>query len=943
MVLIRRLVFAVSMAAAVLGTSSHTAAGESPYRVFESPQSRPLAISPDGNRLYALNSPAGRLEVFNLGEGPPVARSSVSVGIDPVAVALHGSGEAWVVNQVSDNVSIVDLTVDPPAVKQTIALCDEPSDIVFAGPDRSRAFISMARRGQNCPVPQKPDTPSTPRALVMVFDAANPGSGLGGNPLTTLELFGDAPRALTVSGDGSTVYAAVFRSGNQTTSVHELTVCDGGAEAAPCEVDGRMLPGGLPAPNANHAGVAAPEVGLIVKYDPQDQAWEDELGRNWNAAVRFNLPDLDVFRIDANATVPAETGAYAGVGTVLFNMAVNPVSGDVYVSNTEANNHVRFEGPGTHSSTVRGNLHRSRISVLRDGEVLPRHLNKHIDYAASSVPPAIKDKSLAIPMGMVVSPDGQTLYLAAFGSSRIAALDTAALAADTFVPDAGTHIEVGGGPTGMVLDAARNRMYVLTRFDNSLVTVDLASGQVLSRLPMWNPEPASVVRGRPVLYDARLTTSNGESPCASCHVSGNFDGLAWDLGNPDGNVIANPNPLRSLPGAEAPDFHPMKGPMLTQSLRGMAHAGPMHFRGDRSGAMLANPTGPLDERGAFLTFQPAFGGLLGRQEGALTDDQINAFADFVLQVTYPPNPNRPLDNQLVGEAAAGSELFRSLVQFGEIAEHASCVGCHVVDPGRGFFGQDKITTQGVLEPFKTPHMRNLYERIGMFGMTEAPLNGETLLFVEGDTSHQGDQIRGFGYDHAGAVDSLWRFTHYILFTYPQAKTDSQRFTSRKNLAAYMLAFETNMAPIVGQQVTIDAGAHADQLARIDLMIERSRAPYPNPENAAAKECDLVATARVGVDSRAWVFSAGGKFAPVDDAAGVPLTRGEILELAKGSGQAVTFTCLPSGMASSYLGGPNRKVSPLLAPAMPVVEKASTDRAPANERQACGAPGSGSFC
>ena len=32
-----------------------------------------------------------------------------------------------------------------------------------------------------------------------------------------------------------------------------------------------------------------------------------------------------------------------------------------------------------------------------------------------------------------------------------------------------------------------------------------------------------------------------------------------------------------------PDFHPMKGPMTTQSLRGMANHGPMHWRGDRTG------------------------------------------------------------------------------------------------------------------------------------------------------------------------------------------------------------------------------------------------------------------------------------------------------------------------------------------------------------------------
>lgn len=45
--------------------------------------------------------------------------------------------------------------------------------------------------------------------------------------------------------------------------------------------------------------------------------WEDELGRNWNNAVRFSIPDLDVFQIDADANPPVETASVSGVGTVL--------------------------------------------------------------------------------------------------------------------------------------------------------------------------------------------------------------------------------------------------------------------------------------------------------------------------------------------------------------------------------------------------------------------------------------------------------------------------------------------------------------------------------------------------------------------------------------------------------------------------------------------------
>src|SRR5262249_38105751 len=79
-------------------------------------------------------------------------------------------------------------------------------------------------------------TPGIGRADVWVFDATNLGSTLGGAPLTVLTMFGDTPRALAVSPNGSTVYAAVFQSGNQTTALSEGVVCDGGSGAPACPV-----------------------------------------------------------------------------------------------------------------------------------------------------------------------------------------------------------------------------------------------------------------------------------------------------------------------------------------------------------------------------------------------------------------------------------------------------------------------------------------------------------------------------------------------------------------------------------------------------------------------------------------------------------------------------------------------------------------------------------
>ena len=285
--------------------------------------------------------------------------------------------------------------------------------------------------------------------------------------------------------------------------------------------------------------------------------------------MRFSLPDLDVFAINANAGTPAQTATFAGVGTVLFNMVTNPVSGKVYVSNTDARNEVRFEGPGDFASTtVRGHLHESRITVLDGANVLPRHLNKHLNYATVPSPAADKAKSLATPVGMAVTLNGQTLYVAAFSSSKVGVFNTAQLETNTFTPNAANQIVVtGGGPSGLVLDEARSRLYVFTRFDNALSVINTATASEIAHLPVYNPEPTSVKTGRPVLYDAQATSSNGEASCASCHIFGDFDSLGWDLGNPDDTVLNNPNPIRLNVGPNRTSTR-MKGPMTTQSLRG---------------------------------------------------------------------------------------------------------------------------------------------------------------------------------------------------------------------------------------------------------------------------------------------------------------------------------------------------------------------------------------
>ena len=837
--------------------------GRAAFTTFESGQVRPLALSPDGTRLFAVNTPGNHLEIFAVdGSGDLSKSGSVPVGLEPVAVAARTNGEVWVVNHLSDSVSIVDVATSPPRVVRTLLVGDEPRDVVFAGTGGSRAFITTAHRGQNRGSDPQLTTPGIGRADVWVFDVTNLGASLGGTPLSILTLFCDTPRALAVSPDGATVYAAAFHSGNQTTALNEGIVCNGGAGAPSCNVGGTTYPGGLPAPNTNFQGFSQPEVGLIVRFDQASGEWRDELARNWTPAVRFDLPDQDVFAIDANDLAAPPT-PFAHVGTVLFNMAVNPLSGKLYVSNTEARNEKRFEGPGTFAGhTVRGHLHEARISVVSGTTVTPRHLNKHIDYAVVPSPAGVKQNSLAIPTGMAVTGDGATLYVAAFGSSKVGIFDVAELENDTFTPSASDHITVtGGGPSGLVLNEAKDRLYVFTRFDNAVSVVDTATAVQIDHIPVHNPEPAIVVNGRPILYDAVLSSSNGEASCASCHVFGDFDSLAWDLGNPDDTALNNPNPFEF--GGSA-SFAPLKGPMTTQSLRGMANHGPMHWRGDRTGGN--DPGGSaLDEDAAFKKFIIAFDGLLGLG-GSITNPQMQAFTDFILQVTYPPNPVRALDNSLTTAEQAGRNLF-----FGPITDVISdCNGCHVLDPSLGFFGSDgEMSFEGETQDFKIPHLRNVYQKIGMFGMPAAP-------FVKfGDNDHKGDQVRGFGFLHDGSIDTLFRFHSAAVFSTSE--------TDNRNLEAFMLAFDSNLAPIVGQQITLTSTNAATVGPRINLMIVR----------AAAGECELTVKGTLGAEQRGWFRTANGSFIS-DRGSEAALTDAQLRAHATTAGQERTYLCVPPG-------------------------------------------------
>src|SRR3954467_7016652 len=142
------------------------------YVNFEGKQTSPVRLSPDGTRLFAVNTPDARVSVFDVTQpSNPRLLAEIPVGVEPVSVNPRSNDEVWVVNEVSDSISIV--SVSQRIVTDTIYVKDEPTDVVSAG---SKAFVSASRKNQ-----------------IAVFDAATHSL------ITNITVFGENPRALAVS------------------------------------------------------------------------------------------------------------------------------------------------------------------------------------------------------------------------------------------------------------------------------------------------------------------------------------------------------------------------------------------------------------------------------------------------------------------------------------------------------------------------------------------------------------------------------------------------------------------------------------------------------------------------------------------------------------------------------------------------------------------------
>ncbi|HXJ73388.1 MAG TPA: hypothetical protein VNM37_11060, partial [Candidatus Dormibacteraeota bacterium] len=626
--------------------------------------------------------------------------------------------------------SIVD--VRTLAVVATLETPAGPSDLVFAGQPR-RAFVSCMRTN-----------------AVLVVDPATR------TPVSIISIEGERPRAMAASPDGAKVYVAIFESGNGTTILgRHLTPLN--VPPAPGPLDDVNGPYGGEDPPPNFGNSFSPPVALtntpprvsqIVRKNSAGR-WMDDNNGDWtewvsgtNAAVSgripgWDLPDRDVAIIDTSSL---EVGYAHRLMNLCMAIAVNPVSGRITVVGTDATNERRFE------PVLKGVFLRVNLAVVdpqtRSGQVTD--LNPHLDYLKPSVSSAERARSLGDPRGIEWRSDGTRAYITGMGSDNLIVVNPDGQRVN---PE---PIELGEGPTGLALDEARDRLYVWNRFSSSLSVVDTEAGVLLTNVTVFDPTPEIVRRGRRHLYDTRRNSGLGIVSCASCHPDARMDRLAWDLGDPAGSRVTNNFGV----------FHPMKGPMVTQTLQDIItptnfngrplEQSPLHWRGDRRN---------IEE------FNPTFTALLGR-DSQLTTNEMAEFKGMLASISFPPNFLRTFSNSLPTEVPLPGHFGRvptnggprlplpagnpvvALASFGP-----NCRRCHNFNSGRGgitnfVFPLIRSGTEGM---FVFSQLRSLADKVGMDGLST---NGRA----------------GFGFMHDGRVDTLTRF---LVDGFPQTAVNDQ--------------------------------------------------------------------------------------------------------------------------------------------------------------------------
>ncbi len=482
------------------------------------------------------------------------------------------------------------------------------------------------------------------------------------------------------------------------------------------------------------------------------------------SVAQVGLPDEDVFRL-----VPGEEPfsgrvevAATGVGTNLFAHGVHPVTGKLWVLNTEAHN----QDPGRPDEpSLRGDFIRNRLTLVdlpaRGAPPATLHEFVSLDDVDPATPELDFEPGFALgkPYGLAFA-DSQFAFCVGASTDNVRILNASGRSVTQWdLPD-------GSIPRGLLYHEALQVLFVHCWGTNEVRVHSIGAygNPLVGVLDLgFDPTEAGLRAGRKIFFDADNSRFQNAS-CESCHVEGLQDFLVWNLSD---------QPLDD------------KGPMTTQGLRGIEPTGPFHWRGER----------------AFADFDVAFDGLLGGQPLGGEGGEFEHFQAYIFSLQNPANPFQHPERVLVDDPVAtrfdpivepprslsavrGQEQYLHSPVVGEV----SCEGCHALPTG--------TVNDMFLDGLRDRGQRNMFVVPGLQSLWRKEQKSRVVVQVNGENPELRPPL-GSGTSHAGLMEGVFEF---VLRLFPRLPS-----SARHNIAFFVHQFDSGLAPAVHRAVFVGPG------------------------------------------------------------------------------------------------------------------------------------------
>ncbi len=289
-------------------------------------------------------------------------------------------------------------------------------------------------------------------------------------------------------------------------------------------------------------------------------------------------------------------------------------------------------------------------------------------------------KAVADPHGLALSPDGQTIVIAASGTHELLVLHADGLPwqdyggpgdhinADLLKDkDRFDRIDVGGRPMALRYASDGRRLFVANYLSNAVQIVDVKERKVTRTLTLGGPqEPSLARRGEAIFHDGQRSLDQWYS-CHSCHYEGHAGAVTMDTRN-DGRT----GYAKTVP-----------------SLRHVTKTGPWNWHGWQK------DLGDVVQKSFVDSMQ-------GKRASA---DDVKAVIAFMETLTPPANPYLDAHGKRSAAAERGMAVFKGA--------KAGCARCHAGP----HFTDGKVHDVGLDKPgqvyqgFNPPTLLGVHDRV----------------------------------------------------------------------------------------------------------------------------------------------------------------------------------------------------------------------------------------